>query len=286
MTNLLDLIKKYQSQKKAIGHFNFAESSVFKAILECSRELSVPIILGTSEGERDFLSVSQAVAWVKAARHAGYEVFLNADHTKSFDKAVEAINAGYDAVLFDGGHLPLEENIKITKRVVEYAKATNPNIVIEGELGYIGNSSKLLKELPEGVAVLANQLTKALEAKHFVEATGVDMLAPAVGNIHGMLIHAKEPDLNIGRIKEIKELVSIPLVLHGASGNSDSDIQRAVHAGVSIVHINTEIRLAWRNALDAALLKDTDEISPYKLLEAPIAEVKRVIRHKLSLYSK
>src|SRR3989338_6418152 len=116
--NLLDIIKKHDGMGKAIGHFNFAELTVLKAATGAARELNVPIILGTSEGERDFIGVKQAVALIKSYRAEGVPVFLNADHTKSLEKIKEAVAAGYDAVLFDGSELSLEENIKKTREVV------------------------------------------------------------------------------------------------------------------------------------------------------------------------
>lgn len=284
--NLLNVIKEASAEGKAVGHFNFAELTVLRAAVEVVKELKVPIILGTSEGEREFVGVKQAVALIKSWQQEGVPVFLNADHTKSLEKAKEAVGAGYDAVLFDGSELPLEENIKKTKEVVDWVKANNPNVVVEGEVGYIGSSSKLLEAVPGDV-----QLTTPEEAARFVQETGVDMLAPAVGNIHGMLVNAPEPKLDIDRIKAIKEALrqaqgeSVSLVLHGASGNTDEDIKAAVRAGVSIVHINTEVRFAWRRALEESLKNNPKEVAPYKILASAQQAASEVIEKKIRTFN-
>jgi fructose-bisphosphate aldolase class II len=188
-------------------------------------------------------------------------------------------------VIFDATGLSFEENIKVTKQCVEYAKSVNPDIIVEAELGFIGSSSKVLEGIPEGVKITEEFLTKPEEAKRFVAETGVDMLAPAVGNIHGMLKGGKDPALNIQRIKEIKEVVGIPMVLHGASGNSAEDIKAAIAAGMSCVHINTEIRVAFKNALKLGLQENPDEVAPYKYMKNTVSAVEKVVEEKLKLFS-
>ena len=243
MQSLIEIVREAEAKHIAIGHFNFSDLAGLKAIFDAARELGVPVILGASEGERAFVGPRQAAALVRSLREEyGYPVFLNADHTYSFEKVKEAVDAGYDAVIFDGAKLPLEENIRIAKQCVEYAKSKNPSIIVEGELGYIGSGSEVRKELPEGAAVNPEDLTKPEEASGFVRETGVDMLAPAVGNIHGMFANAPDPALDLARIAEIKKAAGVPLVLHGASGNTSDDLRGAIVAGISIVHINTEFR--------------------------------------------
>lgn len=280
---LLKKIREAEEKKVAIGHFNFAELTVLKAGMVAAKELGVPMILGMSESERAFfrfkLIKSVIVSDLLTSKECG-NLFFNADHTKSFEKIKEAVEAGYDSVIFDGSQLLLEENISQTREVVEYVKKTNPNIIVEGEIGYIGTSSKLLDAVPEGV-----QKTTVEEAVRFVKETGVDMLAPAVSNIHGMLANAPEPKLDIELIKAIKEVVKIPLVLHGASGNSDEDIRAAIKAGINIIHINTEIRVAWREALHKFLNENPKEVAPYKILASAEAAAKEVIVKKLKLFN-
>jgi fructose-bisphosphate aldolase class II len=162
---------------------------------------------------------------------------------------------------------------------VDYAKSVNPDILVEAELGFIGKSSQVLEGIPEGVKITEEFLTKPEEAKRFVVETGIDMLAPAVGNIHGMLKGGKDPALNIKRIKEIKEAVGTPLVLHGASGNSAEDIKEAIKAGMSVVHINTEIRVV------KSLQDNPDEVAPYKYMKDAVLAVEKVVEEKLKLFS-
>mgnify|MGYP001563555899 CR=1 FL=1 len=278
-------LKQYaeEAQKKgiAVGHFNISNSEGFWAVALAAKELNVPVIIGVSEGERDFIGVQQVAAMVKSYRESTDQpVFLNADHTYSFDRVKEAIDAGYDAVIFDGTELSFEDNAATTKKCVEYARSVNPQILIEAEIGFIGKSSKLLDAVPEGVG----RLTSVEEAKFFIDATGVDMLAPAVGNVHGM-VKGGEPALNIERINEIKNATGLPLVLHGASGNSVEDIQNAIKAGISIIHINTELRVAYRNGLMKSLQENPDEIAPYKYLKGARNAMQRVVEEKLKLFN-
>jgi fructose-bisphosphate aldolase class II len=286
MKKLKEYILEAEEKGMAIGHFNISNLETLKGIFEAAKKLDLPVIIGTAEGERNFIGTKQAVALIKSLREEfNYPIFLNADHTYSFDKVKEAVDAGYDAVIFDATNLSFEENIKITKQCVEYAKSVNPDIIVEAELGFIGSSSKVLDGIPEGVKITEEYLTKPEEAKKFVDETGVDMLAPAVGNIHGMLKGGKDPALNIKRIKEIKKVVGIPMVLHGASGNSASDVKEAILAGMSVVHINTEIRVAFRKALVKSLQDNPDEVAPYKYLKEAVMAVEEVVEQKLSLFS-
>ncbi|MFH1759188.1 MAG: class II fructose-bisphosphate aldolase [Patescibacteria group bacterium] len=284
MKSLLQTIKQAERKKIAIGHFNFSEFTVLRAIMGVAKKLKTPVIVGMSEGEREFFGLNQAVALVESFRKEGALVFLNADHTKSFQKAKEAIDASFDAVLFDGGRLSLRRNIAETKKVVQYARKKNQNIVIEGELGYIGGSSQILSEVPRGAAVQEDQLTTIEEAKQFIKETGVDMLAPAVGTVHG-IVSSYQPRLHLERIKDIKKAVRVPLVLHGASGVNDEAVQKAIKAGMSVVHINTEIRAAWRRALESSLNTSRDELAPYHILDIPQAAAAEVIEKKLKVFN-
>ena len=287
MKNLKECIAEAGEKGVAIGHFNISNLEALWGIFNAARKLNAPVIIGTSEGERDFIGARQAVALVKSLREEyDYPIFINADHTYSFDKVKEAIDLGYDAVIFDGTELPFEENIKITKRCVDYARKINSEIIVEAELGFIGKSSKILDEIPSGVRITKEFLTKSEEAKEFVEKTGVDMLAPAVGNIHGMLKGGKDPALNIERIKEIKKSIGVPLVLHGGSGNSVEDFIGAISAGVSIIHISTEIRVAYRKGLQLALQENPDEVAPYKYLKEAVKAVEKVAEEKLKIFNK
>ena len=273
--------------KTAIGHFNACTIDGIWAIADAAKEMNLPVIVGASEGERDYIGVRQLAAIVKSIREErGQAIFLNADHTYSFDRVKEAIDGGFDSVIFDGAGLPQEQNIEITKKCVDYArnysKKSGTDIMIEGELGFIGISSKMLDEIPAGAIIKEVDMTKSEDAVRFVHGTGVDMLAPAVGNIHG-IVRGGDPALNVKRVAEISIAVGIPLVLHGASGNSEDDIKKAIKAGIAIVHVNTELRLAYRAGLMKSLSEDIEEVSPYKYLKPAKLAMQRVVEEKLRI---
>jgi fructose-bisphosphate aldolase, class II len=180
---------------------------------------------------------------------------------------------------------PLEQNARQTREAAEALKAINPAILVEGEIGYIGTGSEIHEEAPD----LSKGLTTPLEAKQYVESTGIDILAPAVGNMHGMLESMVRGEtrkrLDISRIAQIKSAVRIPLTLHGGSGTDDADLRKAIAAGINIVHINTELRVAWRRGLEDGLAKQPHEVVPYKILPFALEPVKHVARSRLTLFS-
>lgn len=286
MKTLHEVLKDAELREVAVGHFNFSELVVLKAIVAAARDLDVPVLLGVSESEREFVGVRQAVALIKSMRDEyDHPVFLNADHTHSLAKAEEAAKAGFDEILFDGSSLPLEENVQQTKKAVEAIKSIDASILVEGEVGYVGTSSEILEKVPEG----ANVLTTPEEAKQFVEATGIDALAPAVGNMHGLLqtmVRGEaEKRLHIERIADIKRTTGVFLTLHGGSGTNDDDLKKAIKAGITIIHINTEIRLAWRRGIEASLALKPQAVSPYKILPGAFQAVKDVVNARLQLFS-
>ena len=286
MKTLREYVRESQKKKTAIGHFNVSNLETLWGIFHAAQKLSVPVIIGVSEGERDFVGVRQAAALVASIRDEfQFPIFLNADHCYSFEKVKEAIDAGFDSVIFDGAKLSFEENVKTAKECVAYARSSRRDVLVEGELGYIGTSSKVLDEIPEGVALDDKSLTDPAKAKEFVGETGVDMLAPAVGNFHGMLRNGVDPKLNIARVKEISVSTSVPLVLHGASGNSEEDIREAIQAGCAIVHINTEIRLSYKQGLQIGLSENVDEVAPYKYLRPAVQAVEDIVSKKLKVFN-
>ncbi|MDO8565399.1 MAG: class II fructose-bisphosphate aldolase [bacterium] len=275
MKTLRECIAEAEVKKVAIGHFNISDSEGFKAVVEGARELGVPVIIGVSEGEREFIGLQEIVALVKIAQGNGFPVFINADHTYSIEKTKEAIDAGVDSVIIDLADKSFEENVSLTREIVQYA---NGRVLVEGELGFIGKSSKVLSEVPDGITQ-----TTPEDAKKFVEDSGVDLFAPAVGNVHG-IVKTGEPKLNIELIKAIAQSVLVPLVLHGASGNTDEEILQAINAGIRIVHINTELRLAYKEGLKDAV--ESGEVAPYKFMEAAVEDMRRVVVKKLKVFNK
>jgi fructose-bisphosphate aldolase class II len=282
MKTLRETIAEYKKAGRAIGHFNFSDSNQLQAIAKAAKETGLPVIAGLSEGEREFFPLSHARALIDAYRAQGVEMFLNADHTYSIEKVQRAISAGVDSVVVDGAKLSFEENVRMLATCVKYARASGRDVVMEGELGYIGQSSKPLDELPEGVSL--ENLTTPEDAKRLIEGSGADCLAPAVGNVHGMLKNAKEPKLHPERVKEIADTLGMPLVLHGASGNSEEEIVECIKAGVAIVHINTELRVLYRTSLKESL-GASEEVAPYKFLAEPVEKMKSFIAEKLRVFA-
>jgi fructose-bisphosphate aldolase class II len=280
------VLEQTQEDGVAIGHFNISDLVLLKAVFSAARDLDVPIIVGASKQERDFMGVRQIVALVHSLRdEVAFPIFLNADHTHTLTEAVEAARAGFDAVVFDASTLPFEQNIGRTKEVVDALKTVNPAILVEGELGYIGTGSEIHEEAPD----LSKGLTGPGEAKEFVDCSGVDILAPAVGTMHGMLksmvLEETKKHLDITRIAQIKSATRALLTLHGGSGTNDEDLRKAIAAGINIIHINTELRVAWRRGLDDALAKKPDEVVPYRILPSVVESVQQVARSRLRQFS-
>jgi fructose-bisphosphate aldolase, class II len=284
VATLRDALTGMQTEGAALGHFNVSDQVLLKAVIAAAAETKLPVLVGASEGERDFFGARQIAALVKSIREeTGLPIFLNADHTHSLKKAVEAANAGFDSVGVDFSALPFEQNVSSTKETVQAIKAINPAILAEGEIGDIGTGSEI-KETAQG----DKKLTTPDEAKQFVEATGIDILAPAVGNMHGMLksmVQGKaKKHLDIERIADIKQAAGAFMTLHGGSGTDDQHFRKAIAAGINIIHINTELRVAWRESLDASLSKDTNEVVPYKILRPVVDAVKQVVGARLRLF--
>ena len=285
MKSLREILADGDARHVAVGHFNISELAALKGIFAGAQSLKLPVLIGVSEGEREFIGVREVAALIKSLRaEYDYPIFLNADHSHSFEKAVEAAQAGFDEVLFDGSALPMEQNIAETKRVVLAIRAIDPSIVIEGEIGYIGTSSEVISEKPAGIA-----LSTPEEAVRFVQETGVDVLAPAVGNMHGLLktmvAGTEKKRLDIALIAEIKKACGIWITLHGGSGTADEDFKAAVMAGMDIVHVSSELRLAWRRGVETGLAANADEIAPYKILPPAVQGIQNIVIDRLKLFN-
>ena len=285
MKTLREYIKEAGEQGVAIGHFNISNLEALHGIFNAAKKLNLPVIIGVSEGEEKFAGIEEVVALVKTLREENnFPIFLNADHHASFETVKKCIDEGFDMVIIDVAKLSFEENVAITKKCVEYArevsKATGRDILVEGEIGYIGSGSNIKDTIPEGAGVL----TKPEEAKRFVDETGVDLLAPSIGSIHG-LIKSGKPHIDAELTKQIRDITGIPLVLHGGSGLRDEDFTNAIKAGVQIVHINSEIRLALREAIEKSLKEMPEEINPSKILQPAVDAIEKVVEDRLKLFN-
>jgi fructose-bisphosphate aldolase, class II len=285
MSTLREVLEEAAERHIAVGHFNFSELVVLKAATEAANELGVPVVMGVSESEREFLGVPRAAALIESVRQEhGQGIFLNADHTHSILKAEEAARAGFDMIVFDASEKPLEENIAETRRGVEAVKSIRPGILVEGEVGYVGSGSEIHEKSPTNI-----RLTDPEEARQFVAETNVDLLAPSVGTTHGMLASMiagmEHKRLDIQRIAAIKKAAGVPLTLHGGSGTDNEDFRKAIQAGIAMIHINTELRVAWRTGLEEALGRNAGSVAPYKVLPEVVDKVKAVVVERLRLFN-
>ena len=284
MRTLREVLESASAKRAALGHFNFSEITVFKAVVQAAAELHLPVVLGVSESEREFLGLAEAAALVRSVRQEGQEIYLNADHTHSLEKAEAAARAGFDMIVFDASEKPLETNIAETRRAVEAVRSIRPEMLVEGEVGYVGSGSEIHEKRPDNI-----RLTDPAEAKDYIAATRVDLLSPSVGTTHGMLPSmirgAEHKRLDIPRIAAIKNAVGLPLTLHGGSGTDDDDFRKAIQAGITMIHINTELRVAWRKALEESLKKDATSVAPYKVLPTVVDAVKAVVLNRLRLFN-
>lgn len=275
--NLLQTFQKAKKQKSAIGQFNFSCLTQLRGIVLAAQRMGSPIILGTSEGESKFFGLEQAVVLKKIfEKELKVQLFLHLDHGKDLDYIKKAIKAGYDSVHFDGSGLSFEENIKLTRQAVRLAHREGK--LAEGELGYIGGQSQLSRKR---VKIQKQDLTKPEQVEQFVARTGVDSLAIAFGNIHG--IYASTPELDFNRLEEISEKTNVFLVLHGGSGIRDRDFKKAIRFGIQKININTDLRHIWKKELVKSL-KKSKTIKPYEILPATVEAIKARVEYYLRLF--
>jgi len=279
-----------KDNKFAIPHFNFASAEQLEAIVLGFKKVldfyNLPydryaLMVGTSESEAKFLGYGQARALVDSwKKETNIPIFLNADHHKNFESCREAIGAGYDTVLIDASTLPFDENMRITHGVADYAKSVNPEITVEGELGYLRGESKL----QETVEIKREDFTQSEQAKEFVGKTGVDRLAIVFGNIHGIVSKQRE-ELDFNLLKRIAgALPGVFLVLHGGSGLAEEDFKKAIENGITNIHINTEVRAAYHDGLIEKLKEAPEEIAPYKFLDKAKEEMRQVVEDKVRIF--
>ncbi|PIR69503.1 MAG: tagatose-bisphosphate aldolase [Candidatus Niyogibacteria bacterium CG10_big_fil_rev_8_21_14_0_10_46_36] len=279
---LAGYFKKALEGKWAVPHFNIATLEQLKAMVAVAERVRSPLHIGTSEGEANHLGFLQSVALVRAfCEESGIPIFLNADHFHSVESAKAAIDAGYDSINIDLSKESYEKNVEGTKAIVQYAKTKNPDVSVEGELGYLRGSSTMQHEV---IKIRPEDMTDPAQAKEFVQETQVQRFAPAVGNIHG--IAANEPNIDIKRIEAIRAALSddIAIVLHGGSGISDKEMKQAIQAGINNVHINTEVRVVYAEALRAFLKENPEETTPYKMFPSVIEAMEKKIEEKIILF--
>ncbi len=257
----------------AVGAFNAENMEMVKAIIKAAEELHAPVMIQTTPSTVKYASLQMFVGMVAAeARDASVPVCLHLDHGSSFELAVQAIKEGYTSVMIDGSKLPFEENIEVSERVVSVA---HPNhIPVEAELGKVGGKE-------DDHEAVADTNTDPLEAKEFVERTGIDSLAVAIGTAHGFYVGT--PVLDKERLSEIVKVVDVPLVLHGASGLSDEDVSDCVKRGICKVNFATELRKAYTDAGKALYAEKPDTFDPKKYGEVGMAAVTELVKNRMKV---
>ena len=268
------ILKKAQEGKYAIGAFNVENMEMVMAVISAAEEMNAPVIMQTTPSTVKYASLDYFLANARvAASRAKVPVVMHLDHGSSFELAAQAFRAGYTSIMIDGSHSSFEENIKISKAVVDMCKPAG--IAVEAELGKVGGKEDDL-DGGEGSAH-----TDPQEAKEFVEKTGVSSLAIAIGTAHGL--YKGEPKIDLDRLSEIKKVVSIPLVLHGGSGIPDEIIKESIRRGISKVNYATELRIAYSNGVKKVLKEDPEVIDPKKYGVAGRQSVKEFVKEKIAV---
>ncbi|MEK7450440.1 MAG: class II fructose-bisphosphate aldolase [Patescibacteria group bacterium] len=281
---LKDLHLKAKKEHWAVPHFNFSSYSQLLGIIKGASQSRAPVLAGTSEGEREFIGIKQSVDIIKSLRESNnIPIFLNADHCHSVESAKIAFDAGYDSIHIDLSKKPFKENLEGTKEVVDYVKSKNPEVEVEGELGYLAtDSSKVYNEIIE---IPQDSYTKVDEAVLYVQQTGIDRFAPAIGNMHGISVRPKK--IRFDLIEELSKALppNLTFTLHGGSGTDALDLKKIVEMGFNNIHISTELRVAYTNALRETLAKDVSETTPYKYLASARDAVAKLVIEKLKIYN-
>ncbi len=272
---MTDMLKKAKAGKYAIGHFNINNLEFVQAIVEASIEENSPVILGVSEGALKYMGLEYTIAMVEAAtKLTDIPIALHLDHG-SYETAMKLIQAGFSSVMFDGSKYTYEENVLLTKKVVEAARAKG--VSVEGELGTIGGAEDDIS-VDENDAMLA----KPSEAIEFYKKTEVDALAIAVGSAHGVYIG--EPKIRFDIIEEVSKVIDIPLVLHGGTGIPDDTIRRAIKAGIGKINVNTENQIVMTNRIREIFANDSKVYDPRKYLGPAREDIKNAVKEKIRLF--
>ncbi len=267
-----NLLLDAQESGYAVGAFNVENLEMVQAVVAAAEELRSPVILQTTPSTVKYADLEYFYAMVKtAAEKASVPVSIHLDHGNSFELAMRALRAGYTSIMIDGSQKSFEENIAVTKAVVD---ACHPSgIPVEAELGKVGGKEDDLNG-GEG-----NPYTDPQEAKIFVEATGVDSLAVAIGTAHG--VYKGIPKLDVERLSEIRKVVSVPLVLHGTSGVPDDTVRDCISRGICKVNYATDLRIAFSRGVNAVLQSHPETIDPKKYNAQGREEVRQYVMGKI-----
>lgn len=277
LVTMNELLSVAYKNKFAVGAFNVGNSEFLRAILETAEEYESPLILAIHPSELEFLSDSFVAYCREAAHKARIPVVIHLDHGANTTDILRAIRCGFTSVMIDASKYSFEENVKITRESVAIAKAAG--VSIEAELGTVGQAEGSIEEGGDDILY-----TDPEEAKKFVELTGIDTLAVAIGTAHGFYPKSKKPKLQLERLKEIQSAVSIPLVLHGGSDNTDEEVAESIQYGISKINISSDMKRAFFNQLRSNLEESPTAFEPTLLFPTAIDAAKQLILEKMELF--
>ena len=271
LVNLCDVLGKAKAEGYAVGLFNTTDSDLLEAVIAAAAELRAPVIIGTAEillpyGELKLIAPSM----LAAAKRATVPVVMHYDHGLTFDRCIEALKLGFSSVMFDGSLADSEANEAATREIVKIAHSFGASV--EGEIGHVGNADV-------GDENQTDSYTTPEEAEAFIRSTGVDALAVAIGTAHG--VYKSKPKLNIERLKEIRDRVEAPLVLHGGSGLSDDDFRNTVKGGIAKVNIFTDLCLAGAKAMEEGLSRGLGYL---EIRNLKVEYIKEAVKAKIRLF--
>lgn len=278
LMNMKDLLTVAQKNHFAVPAFNIGSDQLLKAVIKTVKELKSPVILEMSPDEFNFVGYAQIQAMLYEAAHTDVPVCIHLDHGDSYETVVRAIQAGMTSVMIDASKLPYEENVAITKKVVETAHIAN--VSVESELGTIGTTGNSIEGGTEGVIYTVPE-----EAKQFIEDTGIDTFACAIGTAHGIYPKDMKPKLRIDILKDITDQVSVPLVLHGGSSNKDEEIAEAVKNGICKINISSDIKVAFYEQARKTLNENPGYREPLEIYPAAMEACGKVCADKIRLFN-
>lgn len=278
LMNMKDLLTVAQKNHFAVPAFNIGSDQLLKAVMKTVKELKSPVILEMSPDEFNFVGYAQIQAMLYEAAHTDVPVCIHLDHGDSYETVVRAIQAGMTSVMIDASKLPYEENVAITKKVVETAHIVN--VSVESELGTIGTTGNSIEGGTEGVIYTVPE-----EAKQFIEDTGIDTFACAIGTAHGIYPKDMKPKLRIDILKDITNQVSVPLVLHGGSSNKDEEIAEAVKNGICKINISSDIKVAFYEQARKTLNENPGYREPLEIYPAAMEACGKVCADKIRLFN-
>jgi len=277
LVNMTEMLRRAKEGKYAVGQFNINNLEWTKTILSVAEEMNSPVILGVSEGAARYMGgYKTVVGMVKGLLedlNITVDVAIHLDHGSSFESCKKAIDAGFTSVMIDGSHHPLEENIRMTKEVVDYAHARN--VSVEAELGTVGGQEDDV--VGKGIIYADKD-----ECVKLVKEANIDFLAPALGSVHGP--YKGEPKLGFKEMEEIKEATNIPLVLHGGTGIPDDKIKKAISCGTAKINVNTECQQAFARELRKLIASDDKVYDPRKILGPATKGIAEAVREKMKVF--